>query len=601
MPEKKPEAQDIVNKRKWLQDIWAPTHRKMERIDSYIHRTFTVWPEFYSSKNYPNYHPSRANGILDHAVDNQLASQPTFHREPVGRGDTHAEKANQIEKWLTAAFVETALQEPQLTDKLIGRHLLAYGYTIRDGPAWDSQEKPDKPTRKRGETKPEWDARMSLYENEKRTWFPIRMRATHPARVLMDPMEKVPRMAIKHQHWFAHQLQELTEKAGKHLVEKWDAGGQPYKPVLCDSYWTRDWHILMVVEGSRILIAEPNTPGFVPFGQAFSGFGQEPTNMNEIDPQYMAVGILEPVLDELRAHSQAVSSLQNTIVENAFREWIVTGDAQSITAQRARGEATIETTEGTELKRIDVLDIPRGTFDIVAALERSLEFGTISEGLAGLKPPGSDTLGALAIRTQLGQRRFLAPSLQMEHLTTRAGSQVLRLVDTFGESITVRNQTIGPEHILSDYSISAKYELVDPVLSLQKREMGMREVKEKLKSPQTYMESDMGLEDGTGERERILESEIDALPEVKALAYEELLRRRGLRRLAEVQEDIGNQQLPGGQSLIDAGGTTGLQAGGPQPGGGANDQIRNALPRMAGFRPSSRGQPQAGSVVSSGR
>ncbi len=447
----------------------------------------------------------------------------------------------------------------------------------------------------RGESQVEFDARMSLYQHDKRNWMPVRMRAPHPARVLMDPMEKVPTVAIRHQHWFAYQLEEISRSGGGfRKTETFEAGENPFEPILCDEYWSRDWHALVALDPQRMIMLEPNLPGFVPYSHIFAGFGQEPTAINSVDPQYMAVGILEPILDDLRVNAQAHSALHNAIIESAFREWITTGDAQAINRQRARGVPTIELRPGESLNQMPATEVPQWLFQAVQTLDADMEFGTFAKNLAGIKAPGVDTVGQQAQLTQLGQRRFAAPSQQLEHSATQAASGILRLIDTWGKSLTVQGHTISPADIQHDYSIQAHFELVDPVLNLQRRQMGMQEFQLGLKSKPTYWASDMGLADVSGEMDRIAEDKVNDSPEVQALIAEEILRRKGLRRLAEVQAQLNasQAQLPG--QVIDQSGQTQEQAqnGTTQ----ALRQLTNAVP-PTGFRPPRVGQAAVGSII----
>ena len=80
--EMRPTADSTTQARKQLQDLWSNCHGKWEQVDSYYNRTFQVWPDGLDRPGW--YRPMRARSIIDHAVDRQLAHEPTIHREPVG-------------------------------------------------------------------------------------------------------------------------------------------------------------------------------------------------------------------------------------------------------------------------------------------------------------------------------------------------------------------------------------------------------------------------------------------------------------------------------------------------------------------------------------
>ena len=128
----RPTAESVTTARKQLQDLWSNCHGKWEQVDSYYNRTFQVWPDGLDRPGW--YRPMRARSIIDHAVDRQLAHEPTIHREPVGQGEEHKAKADKVEPALRAIMRHVSLEEISLPWKQAAKHLMLYGYAvIEDG------------------------------------------------------------------------------------------------------------------------------------------------------------------------------------------------------------------------------------------------------------------------------------------------------------------------------------------------------------------------------------------------------------------------------------------------------------------------------------
>ena len=117
-------------------------------------------------------------------------------------------------------------------------------------------------------------------------------------------------------------------------------------------------------------------------------------------------------------------------------------------------------------------------------------------------------------------------------------------MDVLDLNLRVRGHAIDPSMVESDYSILISFELVDPVLQLQHRELGLREVQQGLKSKETYWSADAKLEDATGERRRLLEDLIRDDPRVQELMAKEVAREAGLQDLLDQEEErMQGQQM----------------------------------------------------------
>jgi hypothetical protein len=398
-------------------------------------------------------------------------------------------------------------------------------------------------------------------------------------------------MAIKHTYRLSQDLAEMTraraDQRGKGSgveVNLWEVQDNPFEMVLCDEWWSDCWHAL-VTDAGDLLFVEKNTWGFVPYAHAFSGYGQEPTSISEIDPTHLAVGLLDHALESLKAQAQAVAGRHNALIEATFNPVVTTGSADELQEQLARSDI-IEVANRGEVGRMELQQLPGWMFESEQWLDKDMELGTYSRSLAGIRDQGVSTVGQQAILSTSAMRKFVAPSKQLEHLASRSAEHILQLIDVMDLDMYVRGFDVSPTEIERDYSVRISFELVDPVLQLQQREMGLREVQAGVKSRETYWNADARLEDATGERKRLLEDFVRSDPMVQKVLAQEVAREVGLLELLEKQraKEEQAQQQGGGPSVLDESILGGELAGGGLGGGG-----------MPGMPPAARaGGPQRG-------
>ena len=592
--DEKPTVESIHQITRYLQDLWSRTHNKWREIDSYYQQEFKLWPEGMSRPEWLK--PARSRSIVDHAVDHQLAYEPIVHRFPVGQTEASERRADEVEPAMKAILDEASLFEPSMTWKAIGKHLLLYGYAvIEDG--LDSScmnERREKPRKGRNEPQDEFDRRVRIHQNAVKSMMPFRTRAPHPSRVLLDPMEKEPRMAVKHAYRRSIDLEEITSarmtgaRAKRGEVHPWKVTDNPFEMVMVDEFWSECWHAMVANE--ELLFVEKNTWGFIPYSHAFSGYGQEITSIEEYDPSYLAVGILEPVMPALKAQAQAVAGRHNALMEATFNPTGTVMDASELEEQLSRGDV-IEMGNKSDVWKMEIPQLPRWMFASEEWLDRDIELGTFSRALAGVREQGVSTVGQQAILTTAAGRKFVSPTKQLEHLATKSAEHILQWVDVLELDLRIRGHRLNRQMLESDYSCSVSFELIDPVLQLQFRELGMREVQQGLKSKETYWSSDARLEDSTGEQKRLLEDLIREDPRVQELMAKEVAREAGLQDLLDQEEERAKAQQ---MSAMDGGAMTGPDGMPIQQtmGSGAGRPPRNPLtPDTA--RPSRIGQELA--------
>lgn len=612
--DEKPDSALIDNYRSHLKEIWQNTHNKWESVyDAYYFRTYDIWDtDVEKAEKRPDWlKPARPTSIVDHAVDHQLSAKPQLHRFPSGDGEEHQKNADLTEQGLTAIMEEAALLEPALVWKSLGKYLVHYGYAVQEI-GLDSRvlsKRNDEPKRKSSEDDDEWSARQRIHQHYRRTAMPFRIRAPHPSDVLIDPSEKRPQIAIKHTKRYSIHLHETTtsrKKRGR-KVDVWDSSSNPWELILVDEFWSEYWHALMAsghvnqtgktydYTDKRLLFVEPNTWGFVPYAHAFSNFGMEKTNSESRGPDNLAVGILDPVIADLRAQAQAVSGRHNALIDATFNKLGAVGiGAEDVRNQLDSGDI-LELPDRGSLFRLEIPQLPRWMFMTEEWLARDIEEGTVSRAIAGIREQGVSTVGQQAILSTAAGRKFTAVAQQMEHLASVAASQILQLVDILDLDLTIRGHRIRPDYIEHDYSVQVSFDLIDPVIQLQQREMGLREVQLGLKSHETYRSADARLEDEVGERKRLLTQWIRSNPLIHQALAMEVAREEGIDRLleraiqlSEAAQSNGAGNGPGiGNGLGNGAGTSALLGPDGQPlsqsmgqtGGApqAVEQLRNAL------------------------
>ncbi len=545
--EDEPDANVIDQYRSHLKEVWTNAHRKWEQYDAYYFRTYSVWEESEAHTRPGWLKPARPTSVVDNAVDHQLASEPTPHRNPARQSEESRNNADRVEEGLKAILDEASLLEPALTWKQQGKNLVHLGYSIHEL-GLDSnvlQRRSEEPPRG-DDSEEDYRANMRLYEHYRRTAMPFRTRSPHPARILLDPWEKRPRIAIRHARRFSQDLHELTvaRKNRGRPVDIWEVrNNRPFELILTDEYWTECWHAMMIsgyVTGTgreystmkRMLFTEKNTWGFVPYAHAYAGFGQEPTNSDRIDPANLAVGILDPVLSDIRAQAQAVSGRHNALMDASFNPIGTRMGADELRDQLDQGDI-IEMSDRSDVWRMDIPQLPRWMFQTEEWLSRDIEEGTFSRALAGVREQGVSTVGQQAILSTAAGRKFVAVSRQLEHLASVASSQILQLIDLLDLNLTIKGKVIRPSYIESDYSVNISFDLVDPVLQLQQRQLGLQEVQAGLKSMETYWAADARLEDASGERKRLLMDWVRKNPMIHQALAMEVAKEEGIESLVE--------------------------------------------------------------------
>ena len=484
----KPTIEMVMDAQRALIETWSGTHDQWARYDEFYQGNYKVWNLDEHRRQRGNMRPGRGRAIVDHASDAFLAFSPKWNREPlIDKNSNHKTAAQRVETGLLAVETDSARLETALFWKQLGRHGAHYGYFPVEGPTWSERDKPQPPTRFADETDKEFKLRQDIYQTELRYWNPIRLRAVHPARVLMDPEESSPRFAIKTGRMRAHQVEELSRyKSGsrqqRRTAKQWliknhsDIG--MFDWIKTSDFYNNGWHAFLA-DGEMVYI-EPSIAGFVPYGHAFAGWGMQPTTLEDYDPKYDAIGILHPVMDDLQMETQRMNATHTLMIRRAFQKYMTTGDTAELQRSLAGdgiGQAGQDGKE--EVCLVPTPDAERFFFQEGADIDRDIEFATYSRDTAGQKQPGVVTLGQQQILTGQTNRKFAAPVVRMEDLATEVGGRILRLVD-IGGTIGARGKQLFRSDIYHSYHINARFEIEDELARMRDIDLGTRLYRDRL-------------------------------------------------------------------------------------------------------------------------
>ena len=494
---------------------------------------------------------------------------------------------------------------------------MLYGYTVIedsiDGLSLSIAES-DKPKKKTGEGNDDFKQRVRLWEHKKKSAMPFRIRAPHPATVLMDPTSKEPSVAIKIGQWTSQQLVDITKlkkEQGRGDVELFEPMTNPFQLITAYEFWTEDWHALLTegikrsggflgfgrnaATSGQLLIVDPNTWGFVPFSHAFSGWGQEPSDRSAMNPKYLAVGMIQHAMDDLRMDAQAIAGRHNALLDATFQKTGTTEEASELEEQMATSDTLSLPNGESSVWMLKAPNLPRWLETLEHSIDKDLEEGTFTRSLGGIRDVGVSTVGQQAILNTAGHRKFVPINTQMQGLGTKSFEHILQWIDVLDLNLTIEGHNIKRSMIGGDYTGRVTFQVADPVLQLQERQQALREWQSGAMALETFW-SVSGREDSAGERNRLAEDQVYAHPKVNEMIVEAAAERLGLLRAfrdnvqtpgpgADVVEGAQSTILgPDGRPL-----ETTLQGGNGQTG----EQLRQPITGQVA-RPGRNGQNLAG-------
>ena len=507
----KPDSAFVDSAVAYYEDLWRETHDKWRELDSFYNRDFQVWNNTADSERLrrPNYRPSKPTNIINHAADTQMAFTPTVHRGPVGTSKTRETDADSLEPALASILIDSAMKETDHPWKVAGKYLVHYGYAVFEGPFLEMPKS---------------------YVHD-RDCNPIRIRVPNPARVLLDPTEREPSFVVKKSMMPAYRVYELSlekKRTRKSAVEfnLDDYAEDVWQEVEIVECWSDKWHSVKAADQGMIYV-ERNTLGFVPFTQAFAGFGMSPVDMESSGPASLAQGMLEPIIDAIRLQAQARTAKHQILMDNAFAPLVTTQDPQEIAAQMAQGD--VLQGDPNDFRVLPMQQVQQWMFQIDREYEEDMEEGTFNRALSGHREPGVTTVGQQAILSGSARQKFNLPSLQLEYCASIIASRILQLVNTVDRlegAIGAAGHVLKKAWIKNNYNAKVVFEVLDPVLDLQRRQLGLQEVSMNLKDYETYWEEDAHVTNVSERWKRLDRQAVRTNPQVAAkfaqLAAEEI-------------------------------------------------------------------------------
>ena len=584
-------------------ELWSNAHQEFRDNDAYYQRKFKVWSNTYQGR--PVFYDSTPTHLVDHAVATLMSFSPRIHREPVGETEQHKQDATNLEHGLKSIMDDAALHEPTIPWKVCAQYLVAHGYAVVEAPVLVGLgQRPTEPVESEFDDEEAFETAKTIYRANRKSFNPVRIRVPHPSTVLMNPREKVPTVAIKASKMTAQELHEQSitkkRKQRRKYAEIFDMGNKdPWDEVEVWDYWTPYWHVKLVANSSPSYNASPtsraatpiwmerNTWGFVPFVHSFAGWGRDMADTGG-DPKNFAQGILGPNKETIRKRTQEISAFHQILLRFAYAPMGTSRDPITL-AQAISNEGILEG-DPQDFWVMNTPDVPGWALQLRSQTDSTLEMGTYSSALAGVRQTGVTTVGQQAILNTAGMRIFSGVALQREHMASIVGSRILQLVDSVSElagGIGANGKTLNRSTIHNVYGIQVAFPHGEPVMELQQRQMAMSEYGAGLIDPMTYYET-AGYENGTEIKQRLIEESVRNLPSVREKVETLVAQQMGLideeNQAAASQEIAARQQamapqIPGVSPEMGGGmgPDMGGGMGGPPQGGGAPADLNAPL------------------------
>lgn len=575
-------AQDYVKLVAHYADMWSDTHAAMAEIDDFYQQEYDVWPGVPADevKARPKYHSSRATNAIDHAVDTQLAFDPSVHRPPAGRGELHKAAANRIEPATKNILDDSFLYGTEHPPKQAGRQLLTYGITPLIGPIWDETGRDNRPVRGRGERIEDYSKRENEWGEATNGYNPIRFVVPTPTEILMDYQVRRPPIAIHVQSIEAYKLELLTQQkmVQKQSDYEWriPSGMEPYDDIAVFTVWTAWWRSMWTAESSVLLFVQRNWPGFQPISHAFAGFGQMPSRRDRRDPKYLAKGILGPIMESIRLRDQRLVAQHALMMKAAWVHQGTTADPNDV-ARQSQGDYYQGTPDMLWWERPP--ELPPWFFQHGAEIDNDTDEGSYTPALGGYRQTGVSTVGQQQILSGAANKKFAGPIKQLEGLFTVAVENLYRLVInlpayTRMSALEVGEHSLKAADLHGNTRVRIMFQQIDPVARAQEKQIAMNEYDKKLLDKEGYW-SIAGKENTTRIRQGLYEDTVYDSPRVATLGEAAVLRQFGFRKLADKLE----MEATAGEGDSTIYGPTGepLKRVGPGPGKGQTPNINAGL------------------------
>ena len=562
-PTQKPDEQIFKDYSKHMEDVWKEALEDMKLLSSHYTQTSNIWSDYYARnpdvpRTRPNYHSGIEVALIDQAVDSHLAFEPRFVRNPVGLSQQSKDRSNRLEKGLNTVFQDAFTSAPNFATKENGKQLVLHNYT-QLGILLD-HDALQKPSRKRGEDKEDFEWREWEFMSRKNTWNPFRLVVPAPGEVLMNPTEKTPGIAIWRRKMKAFDLEghcttkDMQIKTRNRVYKKDNKTGysttfnmgtyDAYDDVEVEEWWTARWHAMKLKDG-ELLYVEPNGWGIQPFAHSFGGSAITPAGEDFNVKWWIRQALLYRALPTITMHNQATAGHHAMLMRASWARMGYRHDsaegAEQLTGQLLQGEESDWWIE-------KVPQLPGQSFQHKAELENNIERTTYSRMVAGFQAPNVDTATSMVILSENSHRTFKSNVQELEHLYSLAGSNILKLLyrmnKEYGEDyaeIGIGENKLNVRDIEDRFYVEAKFEQIDAVVAQQEAQMAMAELDKGLIDKETYYKW-RRYEDPSEIAKGIIKDMIYKDPAVQEQLLINALREEGLGEMADQRQGSLNAQ-----------------------------------------------------------
>jgi hypothetical protein len=469
-----PNLRFLDDHQKHLGELWEASRKKWDETFKFYGLAFNVWSTDVQAHRRGNYRPPTARTIIDHTADQYQALVPTVRREPRNRDiDDQVVAADRAEVAMRTIMMDAAMHAMVNPWRLLGKHLNAFGYGVIEmdlvGLAPNMRSQRGRPG----------------------FWNPVRLEATNPGHVLIDPTEKVPNAAIKIVEMSAQDVLALLKSKGRLAnVGEFDMKNRdPWEMVKIVRHWTgqNGWLTVRELGSTEILYQQRNSWGFIPFTHAFAGYGMAPPDMESNDPKYMADGLLDPLKETLRIQAQGETAKHTMVIEQAYPPYGTTRDREDFV--KALDQEGVLEGSALDYWKLQVQEVSQWMFRSGTEIADHIERSVGSSARGGVRQPGVQTVGQQAQLDNMGRRKFIGSSMQEEHMASIAAGWIARVVDklpTLKEGIGAHGKLLRKSDIGGDYEFDVTFEVMDPVMEDIRRRSFREEYSMGLIDDETY-------------------------------------------------------------------------------------------------------------------
>ena len=548
-------ARDLRN------DVWTSAHTEWAEDDKYFNLEIPVEvPKWASNRKMV---PSTARSKVVHAVSQMITAEPSVKRRVLGNTKADIERSELLGPWGSYLLRNLNRQSTESPFKEFVKHLLLYGYGVIYGPIWREDIWPMFPERNgRRRNNKAWQSDMSDWERQVRTIFPFSVEVPHPTKVLLDPsQESSPSFGILHTKRWAKSLKEEYPEA----MANASIGDKDFGLVECWTYWSEDQYTMLCGTGGDVVLTDGENPyGFVPFMQAFSGFGQDTSfDTSESVVERRAVGLLRHIRYALRSEAQIATGLDEMIRRWAFQHLFVrTENAEEVANQMAEG-VVVGLEEPQNLTWEQPPNVPNWVIAMLQERRQDAEAGTYGEVLRGQRVPGVTTAMQHAQMVSKAKALFNAPMNRLNHLGSMFLGNCAKLMTTYDAPVTIeglwggvqRDKKVSPKDFQANYAFEVNFEASDPMERAAEMQTGMslRQAMGPHGMPgaiswDTFMNNYVRLPDVTAEREALSKEPAVALamnsPEIQQAIMAEV-QRLWNEKVGMIPQPVPQQPPPG--------------------------------------------------------